>query len=115
MPKPTATSDPNINMEFRDNSRLGMRVVIPTLHTRAPMSAATLYDNSFAVKAAKLWNILPKSVTYKNELDSFKTSLGQSLKGVPDKPPVCGYATQNRNSIIDWCNQNGGLQTACRP
>ena len=105
----------DINMEFKKHPRLGIRAVIPTLNTQATKAASTLYDNSFAVKAAKLWNILPKHITCNNQLDSFKASLGTFLKSVPDNPPVTGYSTVNSNSILDWHNQKGGLQTACRP
>ena len=105
----------DIDMEFKDNPRLGIKVVIPTLHSKAPKAATTLYDNSFAVRVAKLWNILPKHVNCKSNLDSFKRSLGEFLSSIPDEPPVSGYTTTNRNSILDWFNQKGGLQTACRP
>ena len=103
----------DIKMEFKEHPRLGIRAVIPTLNTQATKAASTLYDNSFAVKAAKLWNILPKHITCNNQLDSFKASLGKFLKSVPDNPPVTGYSTVNSNSILDWHNQKGGLQTAC--
>jgi hypothetical protein len=29
---------------------------------------------------------------------------------IPDNLPVTGYTTANNNSIIDWCNQPGGLR-----
>ena len=106
----------DIGMEFTDNLRLGKKVKIPTLNKKAPLSAVTLYDASFAVHAGKLWNILPDSVTSAESLDSFKVLLGNFLRQIPDKPPVKGYhTTQNRNSIIDWWNQSGGLQQVRRP
>jgi len=103
----------DINMGFKEHQRNGTRVVIPTLDTKAPKAAMTLYDNSFAVRGGRLWNTLPKEVNQMTELHSFKEKLGSFLNKIPDKPPVRGYSTSNRNSILDWVNQKGELQTAC--
>ena len=53
----------DINMEFRQNSRLGIQVKIPPYSRTAPQAAIRLFDESFSVHAGKLWNILPKEVT----------------------------------------------------
>ena len=82
---------------------------------KEPLQSAaskTCYDSSFAVKAGMLWNTLPKAVNTQGTLERFKSSLGQFLDTIPDKPPTPGYSAENRNSIIDWCNQRGGPQTA---
>ena len=100
-------------MGFKEHQRNGTRVVIPTLDTKAPKAAITLYDNSFAVKGGRLWNTLPKEVNQMTELLKFKEKLGSFLNKIPDKPPVRGYSTSNRNSILEWVNQKGELQTAC--
>jgi len=106
----------DIGMQFTDNIRLGKKVKIPAFNKEAPLSAVSLYDSSFAVHAGKLWNVLPQSVTSATQLDTFKILLGKLLHDIPDKPPVKGYhTTQNRNSIIDWRNQSGGLQYVWRP
>ena len=105
----------DINMEFNYNKRLGTKVRLPAFNKKAPLSAVTLYDSSFAVHAGKLWNTLPEDITAITLLDSFKIYLGKFLRQFPDRPPVKGYTTQNRNSIIDWMNQSGGLQMARRP
>ena len=106
----------DIGMQFTDNARLGKKVKIPAFNKEAPQSAVTLYDSSFAVHAGKLWNILPADVTSCTKLDMFKVQLGKFLRLIPDNPPVKGYHTsQNRNSIIDWWNQSGGLQNVGRP
>jgi hypothetical protein len=106
----------DIGMQFTDNARLGKKVKIPAFNKAAPLSAVTLYDSSFAVHAGKLWNTLPGYVTSPTKLDIFKIQLGKFLRLIPDNPPVKGYHTsQNRNSIIDWRNQSGGLQNVWRP
>ena len=105
----------DINMEFKEHPRLGIRAVIPTLNTQATKAASTLYDNSFAVKATQLWNILPASTKTFESLDKFKVSLSTYLDSFPDQPPVTGYSMINRNSLLDWATQSGGLQMMCRP
>ena len=50
----------HINMEFRQNSRLRLRVTIPRT---AAQAATRLSGEPFAVHAGKLWNMLPKEVT----------------------------------------------------
>ena len=82
------------------------------LNTKASKAAVSVYDHSFKVSAAKMWNVLPKEVTEKNTLESFKIALGYFLQKLPDEPPVSGYTTTNNNTIVDWYNQRGGLQKA---
>ena len=84
-------------MEFLQNRRLGIRVKIPPFSRTAPQAATRLYDESFAVHAGKLWNILPKEVT----AVKLKTLLNKFLDKYPDQPPTRGYTASNRNSLID--------------
>lgn len=102
----------DIEMKFKHNPRLGNKVIIPALNTKASKAAVSVYDHSFKVSAAQMWNILPKEVNEKITLESFKTALGDMLQKLPDEPPVSGYTTINNNTIVDWCNQRGGLQKA---
>jgi hypothetical protein len=74
--------------------------------------AKSSYDNSFAVRAGKLWNLLPKEVKMMSELESFKVSLGAFMDKVPDTPPTPGFTAVNSNSMIDWSSQRGGPQMA---
>ena len=98
-------------MEFSYNERLGWKAKLPKLHGRAKSSAKTLYDASFAVTGAKLWNLLPKDVnTVSDDLDAFKVRLGNFLKTFPDHPPVTSYTATNNNSVLDWSSQSGGLR-----
>ena len=97
---------------FKENQRLGMRVVLPALRKKAATSAKSNYDQSFVVRAAKLWNTLPRHVNTADALPAFKTALGNFLDTIPDNPPVSGCTTMNANSIIDWCDKKGGPQQA---
>ena len=105
----------DINMEFRQISRLGIRVKIPPFSRTAPQEATRLYDESFAVHAGKLWNILPKEDTVVKQLEQLKILLNKFLHKYPDQPPTRGYTASNRNSLIDWNLQSGGPQLARRP
>ncbi|KAL5263950.1 hypothetical protein ACHWQZ_G005141 [Mnemiopsis leidyi] len=104
----------DIKMEFKEHPRLGFKVLLPTLNRQSSNAAKTCYDNSFAVRAGRLWNTLPKDVNTKKTLESFKAALEVFLETIPDMPPTPGYSTPNSNSIIDWCNQRGDW-TAIRP
>ena len=97
----------DIGMTFNDHIRLGTKVVIPPVN-KVQVSVRTDYDNSFKIKAAKLWNLLPKTDNTATSLDQCKAALGKFLKEIPDTPPVPGYTSANRNSLLDWKNEKGG-------
>ena len=88
-------------IHFHTN-RLGVRAVIPSPISNAQGWWKTKYHQSFGMRAAVLWNTLPKKVNMVDDLDQFKALLGQWLDQFPDRPPVTGYPSQNTNSIEDW-------------
>ena len=90
------------NTRFYHHQRLGIRAEVPTLYSGAQKSFSTKYFHSFTVRAARLWNTLPKEVNTAVTLDTFKVLLGRWLDHFPDNPPVKGYSTRNSNSIMDW-------------
>ena len=104
----------DIGMIFNTNQRRGLKAIVPSLYPGAQRSVSTHYHNSFGVKAAFLWNILPKSVNEKSTLDSFKVALGKFLESFPDTPPTTGYTAVNSNSLLEWnlqrCSRMGGLE-----
>ena len=97
-----------IKMTFYEQNRLGMKVTLPPVNNKAQISVRTDYENSFRIKASRLWNMLPKHVNTADSLDAFKRVLGDYLKKIPDTPPVPGYTAANRNSLLDWKNEMGG-------
>ncbi len=97
----------NIGMIFYSSPRLGIRTNIPTFNHRAQTSISTAYDDSFGIRAARLWNTLPKIVNSQTTLESFKTALSGFLRQFPDKPPVPGYTPPNSNSLLDWSATGG--------
>ena len=98
----TGNAPNNIGVKFLNNARLGKKVEVPTSPTTTQVSVSTKYHNSFACRAARLWNTLPRNVNMAENLASFKVLLGKWLETFPDRPPVSGYTRQNNNSIIDW-------------
>ena len=91
-----------IGLAFYSNPRLGIKASIPKFNHKAQKSFSTAYDNSFGIKAARLWNTLPESVNTLKNLESFKAALGGFICQFPDKPTVTGYTPPNSNSLLDW-------------
>ena len=75
-------------------------VIKPLPKTRG--KALSLFENSFMVKGAKLWNYLPSSLREIQHLHLFVHTLDQYFKLIPDKPPVNGYYHVNDNSLISY-------------
>ena len=93
----------DISVVHYEHIRLGIKCRIPNLLNAAPRSTKTAYDNSFAVRGPKLWNILPREINTITSLDPFKRRLTAFIKdSFPDKPPVHGYSCSNSNSLVDW-------------
>ena len=94
----------DLEFEFEKHKRFSDLVSIPPINTRAQLSVKTDYDNSFKVKAAQLFNLLPvidvKNVT--STLECFKAELGRFLEQFPDTPPVPGYRGVNDNLLLSW-------------
>ena len=97
----------NIGLEFYTSPRLGIRISIPKFNHQAQRSYSTVYDNSFGIKAARLWSLLPKRVNSLTSLEPFKIALSEFMGQYPDRPPVPGYTPPNSNSLLDWCAVGG--------
>ena len=92
----------DINMQFKESSRHGVTATVPAFNKKAQCSISTHYENSFGVKAAKLWNLLPKEVNTIQVLETFKSSVAKSF---PDTPPTKGYTAITNNSLLEWTLQ----------
>ena len=97
----------DVEMNFYENSRLGMKVKIPKFSHKAQASISSCYDHSFAIRGARLWNLLPKTLNSETTLEKFKVALGSFLDLFPDMPPVAGYTTANTNSLLDYGRESG--------
>ena len=93
----------SINISFKLHSRSNSlkAVVKPLPKIRGKI--LTIYDESFVIKAAKLWNVLPNQLTLITSLDLFRESLDRFLSTVPDKPPLPGYPYKCNNSLTSVC------------
>ena len=93
--------------DFRDTPRSGPRAVIPKFNHRAQRSASTMFENSFSVHGAKLWNTLPKGAKEAGSVDELKVVLGEHLRGIADRPPTRGYSCITGNSLLDFALSRG--------
>ena len=92
----------DLSIEFYQHIRHGVKARVLNFNPKAQRSYATHYEQSFGVKAARLWNILPRQVNEQSTLDGFKVALGAFLEEFPDTPPTTGYTAVNSNSLLDW-------------
>ena len=85
------------------NDRLGLKAVVPRIPERR--IKMNVYDGFLKVSGCKLWNTLPKAVNSEStSLLCFKNCLDKHLLRIPDCPPVQGYVSANRNSLVDYTN-----------
>ena len=74
-----------MNTKFYYNEILGLKAKLHKLHVRCTKpSAQTLYNTSFAVFGATLWNIMLKDVNTQTTLENIKIHLGKRLYTIPD-------------------------------
>ena len=92
----------DVGLEFKEHIRHGIRAEIPPMMKRSQLSVRTDYDNTFRVRAAQLFNVLPSELRSIKMLNSFKAGLGSFLEQCPDTPPVTGYTPMNDNSLLSW-------------
>ena len=88
--------------QFKSHQMHGIKAEIPAMNKSAQLSVRTDYDNSFRVRAAQLFNVLPPELRGIIVLDSFKVGLGRFMEQYPDTPPVPGYTPTNDNSMLSW-------------
>ena len=92
----------DIGMKFRETSRRGTMAITPPLVKGCSQRNQSLYDGSFAVLGARLWNVVPAEIKSLRTFQAFKEKLSQFLATFPDNPPVRGYSCANSNSLLDW-------------
>ena len=105
----------DVSLNFNKHNRRGIKITLPPLNHKTQASVRTDYENSFKIRAARLWNLLPQDVNSITTLDAFKAALGRYLKKIPDTPSTPGYTAANRNSLLDWSmNSKMGCSTGGR-
>ena len=89
----------DINLEFSHSHRRSNQIAIVKPMPKVRGRLLSMYDNSFVVKAAKLWNKLPSNLSNIPTLVNFRRELQKYLSLYPDNPPIKGYFHSNNNSI----------------
>ena len=88
-------------IEFRENKRAGgIKAILKPL-SKIKGRVQTVYDASFPIVSAKLWNTLPGKLTLLQSLSSFKSGLDNHLWSISDEPPLPGYPFQSNNSLTN--------------
>ena len=85
----------DLGITFYTSDRRGIRVKIPSITRDAKMKYITQYDDSFKIRAAKLWNSIPADLTTRTSMETFKPGLTRYLQNIPDRPPIQGLASSN--------------------
>ena len=85
----------DLELEFYQTTRRGLCCKVPPIVKQSKLKAQTMYDDSFRVTGAKLWNLIPNAIRQKTSLDSFKAALTKFLLQLQDNPPVPGISSAN--------------------
>ena len=92
----------DINLEFKEHKHKSHTIAVLKPLPRVKGKLLTIFENSFLIKSAKLWNKLPQQLTKIPNLHLFEKQLDKYLCLIPDTPPVHGYPHNSRNSILDY-------------
>ena len=92
-----------IELEFQINIRTSKEIAVVKPMPRIRGKMLSIYEESFSIRSAKLWNKVPSIVQNEASLISFKIKLDNWLSLFPDEPPVLGYYHPTLNSILDHC------------
>ena len=92
-----------VGFSFKLNKRSNaVRAVIRPL-PKVRGGLLTKFDESFLIRACKLWNIIPPDLSQITALIPFKSKLKKFLDEIPDEPPLSGYPVRNNNSLLEQC------------
>ena len=90
-----------VGIVFRQEGRLGIKAVVPSLVSTSSASNQSIYDRSFAVVGPRLWNLLPSHLTVISSLVEFKNALAGYMAQFIDEPPVVGYPRTHSNTLAE--------------
>ena len=93
----------DIGLEFETNTRTAKQRAVVKSMPRIKGKMLTIYEESFIIRSAKIWNKVPSKIQNETNLPSFKLKLDDWLSTIPDEPPVTGYNYTTKNSILDHC------------
>ena len=91
----------DIDLTFKEHPRtLAIKAVLKPL-SKTKGATLTKFEESFTIKAAKLWNVLPPHITRLTNFNIFKINLDKFIRTVPDEPPLPDYPHRNNNSLTN--------------
>ena len=95
--------DDRFKIKTVHNVRRGLLCIVPPINTVATMRIKTIVEHSFAIRAPRLFNCVPKSIRSNNlSYEAFKSGLDKFLDKVPDLPSLTNYAQRAAsNSLSD--------------
>ena len=94
-------------IEFTNNPRRGRLCVIRNVNKNAHIQVKRASEASLAVRGARIFNLLPRSVrdttlTTTKSVIPFKSKLDQFLSTIPDQPTIqCRKRPASTNSLIE--------------
>ena len=91
----------DIDLEFKTCERTSRIKAILKPMPKIKGKLLSVYENSFIIRSAKLWNLLPAKLTREANKHAFCNNLNKWLAEIPDRPPISGYYHVNRNSLLD--------------
>ena len=89
----------DIGMQFERQDDCIKAIVKPL--PRCAARKQTLFENSFTICGAKLWNLMPKQSRNMESFPAFKSSVDKFLDHIPDRPPIEYYYSPNNNSLLE--------------
>ena len=86
-------------MEISHSERRGREVSVPDL--KGSQRIQSLYENSFQVRGARIFNSLPKSLRnlQLSSVDGFKLNLDKYMENIPDEPSLPNYTPTACNQL----------------
>ena len=96
---------PNPGLNATQCPRKGRQCKVPNIVKKSPCYVKTLKESSFAVRAPKLFNVLPREIRDMEDcgVEIFKKHLDKFLSGIRDEPRISGYSAFCRapsNSLL---------------
>ena len=88
-----------------ENNRKSTSIAVVKPMPKVTGRILSMFENSFLIKSAKLWNKLPHKLTQIDNLQTFRKQLDKYLKLIPDQPPIRGYYHSTNNSILHFNTQ----------
>ena len=96
----------DVKLQFKRNERTSRDVAVVLPLPKVKGKILSIYEDSFVIRSARIWNKIPSEITSVAKLSGFKIKLDKWLSGIPDNPPVNGYYHETKNSILDYFTTN---------